>query len=67
MNENAWNTVAVLFFGYVLGVVSTWLFMRYGINLASRLIFQVKEDMPPEGAKPMEQEYTDQEEEEEVL
>lgn len=63
------NTIAVLVFGYLLGAISTWVFIKYGINLAKTLIFEVKEDLPPESLKPkpFEQSHTDEYEEDEAL
>lgn len=53
-----YDTVAVFVFGITTGSLLTWIFLRYGFGLATRIIYQIKEDMPPVESPPMEQENT---------
>jgi len=44
-----YDTLAIIFITYLLGVVSSLLLVRYGFNLGSKTLYQQKQNLPPEG------------------
>jgi len=59
-----WDTITVFGVGILLGSALTWSAIRYGIGIATRLHYQIKEDLPPSAqlAVPFDQASTGSEE-----
>lgn len=43
------NSIAIFIAGFLLGVISCWVLIRYGFNLGSKQLYQQKENLPPKG------------------
>lgn len=61
------NDIAIFVLGFLLGVISCWVLIRYGFNLGAKQLYQQKENIPPKGVDmvPMEQSSTEEEDIEE--
>jgi len=61
-----YDTIAILVGGFFLGVISSWILIRYGFNLGARQLYEQKEGLPPKSIDMpvMEQSQTEDEEEE---